>query len=50
MASDRLDPAGFYFGTTGGTVFASADEGRNWQPVVQHLPAIRAIETLVMAG
>ncbi len=48
MATDRLDPAGVYFGTTGGAIFASADEGENWATIVQHLPAIRAIETLVV--
>jgi len=48
MATDLLDPAGVYFGTTGGAVFASADEGESWQPVAQHLPAIRAVETVVV--
>ena len=50
MATDRLDPAGVYFGTTGGTLFASPDEGETWQPIAQHLPAIRAVETLVTSG
>lgn len=49
MATDRLDPAGVYVGTTGGTLFASADEGRSWQAIAQHLPAIRAVETLLTA-
>jgi hypothetical protein len=50
MATDRLDPAGVYFGTTGGTLFASADEGESWQAIAQHLPAIRAVETVVVEG
>ena len=31
MATDRLDPAGVYFGTNSGEVYASADEGESWQ-------------------
>ena len=27
MAADMLDPAGVYFGTTGGTLYASSDSG-----------------------
>jgi photosystem II stability/assembly factor-like uncharacterized protein len=48
MATDRLDPAGVYFGTTTGTLFASADEGDSWAPIAQHLPAISSVETLVV--
>ncbi len=48
MATDRLDPAGVYFGTSSGTLFASADEGDRWQPIAQHLPAILSVETLVL--
>ena len=47
MATDRLDPAGVYFGTGGGTLYASADEGESWACVAQHLPAIHSVETLV---
>ncbi len=50
MATDPLAPAGLYFGTTGGTIFASPDEGDTWHAVAQHLPAIRAVETAVMDG
>ena len=32
MATDRLEPAGVYFGTSSGTLFASADEGDSWTP------------------
>jgi photosystem II stability/assembly factor-like uncharacterized protein len=48
MATDRLEPAGVYFGTSSGTLFASADEGDSWTPVAQHLPTILSVETLVM--
>src|SRR4029077_17171951 len=30
MATDRLAPAGVYFGTTSGEIWGSADEGRPW--------------------
>jgi hypothetical protein len=48
MATDRLDPAGVYFGTNTGTLFASADEGDSWRPIAQHLPLISSVETLVV--
>jgi photosystem II stability/assembly factor-like uncharacterized protein len=47
MATDRLDPAGIYFGTNTGALFASADEGESWTMVAQHLPTILSVETLV---
>jgi photosystem II stability/assembly factor-like uncharacterized protein len=45
MATDRLDPAGVYFGTSSGAVFASADEGESWQQIAAHLPTISSVET-----
>ncbi len=48
MATDRLDPAGVYFGTGSGTLFASADEGDRWTCIAQHLPTISSVETLVV--
>ena len=48
MATDRLDPAGVYFGTNTGTVYASADEGESWACIAQHLPTISSVETLVV--
>jgi hypothetical protein len=48
MATDRLAPAGVYFGTNTGTLFASADEGDTWNCIAQHLPAISSVETLVV--
>jgi hypothetical protein len=44
MAVDSLDPCGVYFGTTGGQVYASADAGRNWAPIVRDLPAVLSVE------
>ena len=50
MATDRLDPAGVYFGTSGGALFASADEGERWSCIAQHLPPILSVETLAVGG
>jgi photosystem II stability/assembly factor-like uncharacterized protein len=44
MAVDALDPCGVYFGTTGGQVYASADAGDSWAPIVRDLPAVVAVE------
>src|SRR6516165_513865 len=44
MSVDSLDPCGVYFGTTGGQVYASADAGDNWAPIVRDLPAVLSVE------
>ena len=48
MATDPLDPAGIYFGTGSGTLFASADEGDSWSCIAQNLPTISSVETLTV--
>jgi photosystem II stability/assembly factor-like uncharacterized protein len=48
MATDRLDPAGVYFGSSSGSVFASPDEGESWTCIAEHLPSISSVETLVV--
>ena len=48
MATDRLDPAGVYFGSSSGSLFASPDEGESWACIAEHLPAISSVETLVI--
>jgi photosystem II stability/assembly factor-like uncharacterized protein len=48
MAVDRLEPAGVYFGTGSGEVFASRDEGDSWTCIARHLPSISSVETLVV--
>jgi photosystem II stability/assembly factor-like uncharacterized protein len=50
MATDRLDPAGVYFGTSSGAVYASADEGNRWRQIAEHLPTVFSVETLVIEG
>ena len=44
MSVDSLDPCGVYFGTTGGQVYASADAGDSWAPIVRDLPAVLSVE------
>ena len=49
MAVDTLEPCGIYFGTTGGQVYASADAGDSWEPIVRDLPAVLSVETQTLA-
>jgi hypothetical protein len=44
MTADAHGPVGLYFGTTGGEVWASRDEGAKWTCVARHLPEIYAVE------
>jgi hypothetical protein len=44
MTVDTMDPCGVYFGTTGGQVYASADSGDSWQPIVRDLPPVLSVE------
>jgi photosystem II stability/assembly factor-like uncharacterized protein len=49
MAVDLLDQCGIYFGTTGGQVYASADSGGTWAPIVRDLPAVLSVEVQTLA-
>jgi photosystem II stability/assembly factor-like uncharacterized protein len=44
MTVDSMDPCGIYFGTTGGQVYASADNGDTWNAIVRDLPAVKSVE------
>jgi photosystem II stability/assembly factor-like uncharacterized protein len=44
MAVDSFDKCGIYFGTSGGQVYASADAGDSWNPIVRDLPAVLSVE------
>jgi len=44
MAVDGLDPCGIYFGTTGGQVYGSADQGDSWAPILRDLPRVLSVE------
>jgi photosystem II stability/assembly factor-like uncharacterized protein len=49
MAVDSLDKCGVYFGTSGGQVYASADAGDSWAPIVRDLPAVLSVEVQTLA-
>ena len=49
MAVDSLDKCGIYFGTTGGQVYASADAGDSWMPIVRDLPAVLSVEVQTLS-
>ncbi len=49
MSVDRLDVCGIYFGTTGGQVYASADNGDTWAAIVRDLPAVLSVEVQTLA-
>jgi photosystem II stability/assembly factor-like uncharacterized protein len=48
LATDTMTPAGVYFGTSTGLLYASADEGERWSLIAQYLPSISSVETLVV--
>ena len=49
MTGDGLDPLGLYFGTTGGEVWASFDEGASWNCLCLHLPHIYSLEAAIVS-
>jgi len=44
MTTDDADPVGVYFGTTGGELWASTNEGAEWHVIAAHLPEIYSVE------
>ncbi len=48
MAMDTCEPAGVYFGTSTGQLFASRDEGATWELQADYLPPIWSVETAVL--
>ena len=49
MSIDALDPCGIYFGTTGGQVYASADNGDTWTAIARDLPAVLSVEAQTLS-
>ncbi|MHA7154332.1 WD40/YVTN/BNR-like repeat-containing protein [Arthrobacter sp. TMN-50] len=47
---DTLEPAGVYFGTRGGTVYASANEGATFAEVASHLPDVLCVRAAAVVG
>jgi len=44
MDVDSLVSCGVYFGTTGGQVYVSSDDGDNWMAIVHDLPTVLSVE------
>ncbi|WP_422934703.1 WD40/YVTN/BNR-like repeat-containing protein [Sinomonas sp. P47F7] len=47
---DAGDPAGVYFGTRGGSVYASPDEGESFVEVASRLPDVLCVRAVVLNG
>ena len=48
FGGDGLAPAGLYFGTRTGQLFASADEGERWRLVAEWLPPVVCVKAAVV--
>jgi hypothetical protein len=48
FGGDGLDPAGLYFGTRTGQLFASADEGERWRLLAELLPPVVCVKASVV--
>ena len=48
LATDSFDPAGVYFGTRSGKLFASADAGDTWSALADGLPPIVSVKAAVV--
>jgi photosystem II stability/assembly factor-like uncharacterized protein len=48
MANDSYDIPGYYFGTSTGQLFASADDAESWTEIASYLPAISSVEVAVI--
>jgi hypothetical protein len=49
LAVDTLRPLGIYFGTRGGRLYATRDEGRAWTPIADGLPAIVCVKAATIS-
>jgi photosystem II stability/assembly factor-like uncharacterized protein len=43
FGADACTPVGLYFGTTGGELWMSANEGRSWRQIAAHLPHVYSV-------
>ncbi len=48
MAIDPLEPAGIYFGTNTGKIYASNNEGDSWHLLADNLPPVYSIATALL--
>ena len=49
FTTDGQDPAGLYFGTRTGEVYASVDSGDSWRLVANHLPPVLSVRAAPVA-
>jgi hypothetical protein len=49
FTSDEQDPAGLYFGTRSGELYASNDEGQTWELLAEHLPPVLTVRAATLA-
>ena len=49
MSVDSLDPCGIYFGTSGGQVYASADDGDHWTAIARDFPRVLSVEAQTLS-
>ena len=50
FCADDAEPAGLYFGSRSGEVYASRDEGGTWGLIAQHLPDVLCVRAAVVQG
>jgi len=48
MSTDSLQPAGVYFGTNTGQIYASADDGDSWRRITADLPPVSSVSACVL--
>jgi photosystem II stability/assembly factor-like uncharacterized protein len=48
LAADTHDVPGYYFGTSTGQVFASADDGESWTEIASYLPGISSVAVAIV--
>lgn len=48
LCADSLQPAGIYFGTRSGKLYASSDDGKSWRKIADGLPQIVSVHAAVV--
>jgi photosystem II stability/assembly factor-like uncharacterized protein len=48
MSADTYDVPGYYFGSSTGQVFASADDGETWTEIASYLPPISSVHAAIV--
>jgi photosystem II stability/assembly factor-like uncharacterized protein len=48
FTSDEHDPAGLYFGTRSGELYASYDDGERWETLAEHLPPVLTVRAATL--